>query len=156
MAKLGTFTIGQVLTAAELNAMGGAYTAYTPTWTGITIGNGTNSGGYVQFGRITYWRAGFAFGTTSSVTGAVTVTLPPFALRDANNVGVFSAKFLDNGVAWFDGQINASSTTVVTVGAFNTAGTYLTGASLSSTIPFGTAWATSDQIIIAGVYEAAS
>tara|TARA_R110000868_G_scaffold11958_1_gene58005 strand:- start:363 stop:833 length:471 start_codon:yes stop_codon:yes gene_type:complete len=156
MAKLGTFVAGQVLTAAELNAMGGAWTSYTPTWTGITTGDGTNSGGYVQFGRTTFWRARFTLGTTSAITGAITVTLPASggALRDSTEVGIYTVKILDSGTQWFDGRIQASSTTVVGVEVLNSAGTYVGGSALSSTVPM--TWTTSDAIVIAGAYEAAS
>jgi hypothetical protein len=153
LSKLGTFVSGAVLTAAELNAMGGALTSYTPTWTGITTGNGTNSGGWVQFGRLTYWQASFTFGTTSACTGAVTVSLP-ITLADANRLGSFSVKILDSGTAWYDCRLNPNSTTVASVEALNSAGTYLTGSSLSSTVPM--TWTTSDRIEIACLSIAAS
>ena len=147
MAKLGTFVAGQVLTAAELNAMGGAWPSYTPTWTGITTGNGVNSGAAVQFGRTTVWRASFVFGTTSAVTGAITVSLP-FSRATLAEVGLFSVRLVDSGTAEILGQLTATGAgTTFNVQVPN-------GVALSSTVPF--TWTSTDAIHIVGCYEASS
>lgn len=146
-------TAGQVLSASELNAMGGAWTSYTPTWTGITTGNGTSSAAWVQFGRTTHWRAQFTLGSTSAITGAVTVTLPT-ALRESGHFGTFRVSLVDTGTLRYTGQINALSTTVVAVEAISTSAAYAGGAALSATIPH--TWANTDVITIEGCYEAAA
>lgn len=153
MAKFGTMTAGAVLTAAELNAMGGAWTSYSATWTGITVGNGTTSAAWQQIGRTTHWRAQFTLGSTSAVTGAVTVTLPT-ALRESQHFGVFRVSLVDTGTFRYTGQLNLSSTTVVAVEAISTSASYAGGAALSATIPH--TWANTDVITIEGVYEAAA
>jgi hypothetical protein len=152
--NFGDAVATQVLVAADWNQFGGAWTTYTPTWTGVTIGNGTNTGGYKHLGRTTVWRARFVLGTTSAITGAVTVTLPPFALRDSSELGVYTVKLLDSGTQWFEGRLTPSTATVAFVEVTNSAGTYLNGSPLSSTVPM--TWTTGDNIILAGVYEAAS
>lgn len=51
MATFGTFTAGQVLTAAELNTAG-AWLDYTPTWTqSATITKTVNWARYTQLGK---------------------------------------------------------------------------------------------------------
>jgi hypothetical protein len=51
MATFGTFTSGQVLTAAELNTAG-AWQAYTPTWTqSVAITKTVNWARYTQLGK---------------------------------------------------------------------------------------------------------
>jgi len=153
MAKPGTFVANQVLSSAEVNAFGGAWDSYTPTWTGITTGNGVTSAAWKQIGRTTHWRAQFTLGTTSAVTGAVTVTLPT-ALRESGHFGTFRVSLVDTGTFRYTGQLNASSTTVVAVEAISTSSTYAGGAALTSTIPH--TWANTDVITIEGCYEAAA
>ena len=150
MAKLGTFVSATVLTAAELNAMGGALVSYTPTWTGVTLGNGTNTGGYKQFGRMTYFRATFVLGTTSAITGAVTVTLPLTAASSAQTAR-FAVGFLDGGTE-YPGVSGGSSTTTVAALTMNVAGTYPSSATISATIPF--TWGNGDTIAVSGWYDA--
>lgn len=133
--------------------MGGALTSYTPTWTGITTGNGTNAGGWVQFGRTTYFRATFTLGTTSAITGAVTVTLPVTSAT-SNLTGRFSVGLYDSGGSEYLGASGGVSSTVVSVQAINTAGTYAVNANLSSTIPF--TWGNGDAIIVSGWFDATS
>jgi hypothetical protein len=151
--KFGNMVAGAALAAADLNAMGGAWTSYSTSWGGITVGNGTSTAAHVQIGRTTFWRARFNFGTTSAVTGAVTVAVP-FALRDSSELGVYQVRLLDSGTAWYFGTLGPSTTTVATVTVLNSSGTYVGESALSSTVPH--TWANGDSIIIAGVYEAAS
>lgn len=79
-----TWLAGAVLTAAQLNAqlrdnmkaIGDPWTAYTPALTGITLGNGTITGRYAAAGKLILWSAKLTLGTTSSVTGNLTIGLP--------------------------------------------------------------------------------
>ena len=82
MATLGTFTAGQVLTAAELNAIG-TWTTYTPT---VTNWTGTFSKAeYSQINEIVFWR--LAFESNSTSTGTPSISLPVAANIIAGNVG---------------------------------------------------------------------
>ena len=65
---------GQKNTAAIMNSIGAAFETYTPTWTGITVGNATQSFRYGRINKLVYGFGTFTFGTTSSITGAVTMT----------------------------------------------------------------------------------
>jgi len=75
MATLGTFVSGQVLTAAELNAIG-TWTSYTPTYTGLTIVNGTVVARWMECNKMVsfYWR--YTVGSSDSVPGPHTISLP--------------------------------------------------------------------------------
>lgn len=151
--NFGNAVANQVLTAADWNQFGGAWTSYTTSWGGITVGNGTSTAAYVKLGRTVVWRARFNFGTTSAITGAVTVAMP-FALRDSSELGAYQVRLLDTGTTWFFGTLGPSTTTVATVTVLNASGTYVGESALSSTVPH--TWANGDSIIIGGVYEAAS
>ena len=72
----GSFT-SQVLTSGDLNTAGGSWTTFTPTWTNFTLGNGTvDRAAYEQIGRSVDVYVRVTLGSTSSVTGAITLTLP--------------------------------------------------------------------------------
>lgn len=62
---------------------GWAWTSYTPTLTNITLGNGTVSTRYIQIGKTIFWRGEYVPGTTSSVTGTISMTIPVTARSDA-------------------------------------------------------------------------
>ncbi|WP_183092899.1 hypothetical protein [Nocardioides stalactiti] len=148
-----TFTAGNTLTAAELNAylrdnfkaLGDAWTSYTPTTTNITLGNGTLSAAYVSVGKMTFFRIKFTLGSTSAITGAPTFTLP----ATATATRTINAQLLmyDTSANTFKGgwAFNNTTTTVVLRDDAS--------AVLSSTAPF--TWATGDEIVITGTYEAA-
>ena len=132
----------------------GAWISYTPTWTNLTVGNGTNNFAYKQIGKSVFVRGLFTLGSTSSISGSISVSLP----ITANNLSVTTALgtlyLEDAGVAGYPGVVLLSATpTTVTLRVFNAAGTYAVNAGLSSTVPF--TWGTSDHFSINFTYEAA-
>lgn len=151
MATFGTFTAGQVLTASELNAAG-AYTAYTPTYTNVTVGNGTSSFAYTQFNKLVHVEGRFTLGTTSAITGLITMTLP-VNVSNTYNHGIGVCNFTDSGVAAYFGYPNLKDVDEVYLFALNTAGTYLIEAATSATIPF--TWGNGDYFAVDLIYRAA-
>ena len=75
-----TWIAGDVVTAADTNTYlthtGGAWTAYTPTFTNLTVGNGTLDCQWFRSGRFVSFKVKITFGSTTSVSGAVIVSLP--------------------------------------------------------------------------------
>lgn len=122
----------------------GVWTSYTPTWTGITLGNGTSSGAYFKIGKTVVFRGKIVFGSTTSITSTVIMSLPT-TLGD-NSGSFMNAVALDTGsnfyqlFCWFNYVFSTSS---------------VTGAAqyLSSTVPFN--WTTSDELHASGIYEEA-
>jgi hypothetical protein len=149
MATLGTFVTGQVLTAAELNAIG-TWTTYTPTWTNVTVGNGTVDFKYSQLNDIVIVRARFTMGSTSSITGIIRFTLPT-GLTAANTILFAPCRILDAGVAGYVAALEAVSTSQVQVVVANTAGTYGSYAGTSATVPF--TWGNGDLFEFVLIYE---
>jgi hypothetical protein len=131
----------------------GAWTSYTPTLggTGWALGDGTAGGFYCHIGKVVHFRARFTFGSTSTF-GAVapTVSLPVTARSGNENAAqVFAATFRDvSAVARYSGISLMTSTTAVTI--YSDASPW---AEVTSTVPF--TWASTDQILIHGTYEAA-
>lgn len=156
-----TWVASAVLTAAQLNlqvrdALTGiqaAWTAYTPTSTGITLGNGTLTGRSNRMGKTIDFTVVFTLGSTSAVSAAPTFTLP------------FTARVAD----WVSMDCTANDSSVGITGyypfaAIATSTTVVTFRPLSSTAgnPFGTVgaaapftWGTGDIMSLAGRYEAA-
>ena len=136
MATFGTFVAGQVLTAAELNSLG-VWTSFTPAYTNLTTGNGTNVGYYTVINKMLFVNTSFTLGSTSSVGDPVSLTLPA-SLTTISSIGatVGSAVFNDAGVATYTGVTQVISTTKVQPYVFNVSATYSTISSLNATRPF--------------------
>lgn len=145
------FTDGDVVDAADLNTIAGAWDSFTVTLTNISIGNGTATGFYKKIGRTVVYRVLVTFGSTTSVSGSMTVALP---VTGTSVQGVHNLFMVDDSTGdVYPGVVSVSTTTAV-LRAINTSSTYATQSNTSSTVPF--TWATSDVIRLSGVYEAAS
>jgi hypothetical protein len=129
---------------------GGGWTTWTPTYTNMTIGNGSSVARYVKIGKTVHWYLRFTFGSTSSFGAYTAFTLPstPIANFAYNARGLLR----DEGVIWrFASAIVDGSTVYPNVE--NVSGTYSSDASVSSTVPF--TWGTNDFLQLAGTYEEA-
>lgn len=153
MTALGDFSPGDVLTAADLNAIG-AYTAYTPSSTGgLTLGNGTIQTSYTRINDFVHTYGYIILGTTSSVSAYVDIALPV-----TNATGTFesptgNALFWDNGsVIWKGATISVGNTTVRLVAELSS-GTYTRYADLNPNVPF--TWAATDILYWNIMYRAA-
>jgi hypothetical protein len=146
MAALGSFVAGQVLTAAELNAVGD-FTTYTPTFTGLTVGDGTLFAAYAPVNELVFLQIQVEFGSTTAITAGVTCTYPVTA-DDTYRDGISgSVMFRDNDTTdVFHGVVAPSSGTIFNIRALDASGTYVKHTNISGTIPF--TWATSDRLVV--------
>jgi len=53
-----------------------SWTSFTPTWTNLTLGNGTNQATYLRLGGICFVRYNLVFGSTTTVQGIFYPSLP--------------------------------------------------------------------------------
>ena len=127
-------------------------TTYTPTFTNLTLGNGTVSAKYVKDGAIIIDQIVITFGSTTAIMGAVTIAGLQASVS-ATPMIVGSVNLHDTGSAYYSGVARAASATSIEIHVQNASGTYTTLGSLSATIPH--TWATGDQIIINTVRLAA-
>jgi hypothetical protein len=126
----------------------GAWTGYTPTLTGITLGSGTVAFTWIRQGNTVRVRGRFTFGAGSGVTGAISISLPATAVS-ANWVPNVSAR-----AAGADyGMLGIAATGSVGVHALGSAGAYINRVTTSSTIP--ATWTSGDYITFSATYEAA-
>jgi hypothetical protein len=152
MANPFPFVAGEILTAAELNGIGETV-SFTPTWSNLTVGNGTlNYATYVRVQNLVFVQVQFTLGSTSAVTGnafiAAPVT-PANGVQGPCGVSVFadaSASATYTGVT----SMNIGFLQAIPV---NVAGTYGLFAPTSATIPF--TWATGDVLQFEATYRVA-
>ncbi len=150
------------ITPAKLQAGTGAgwsTASWTPTLTNASVGNGTMTAKYIQTGKMVTARFALVLGSTSSVTGEFTATLPVTAATYAGSSGlnpVGLAQFYDTSAsALYGGVTLYNTTTTVIVRAVKTDATYGTFVALSATVPFGAAFAVGDEVEFTITYEAA-
>lgn len=131
--------------------MPGAWVAWTPTLTNLTLGNGTVVAAYHQVGKLVNIRFLFTLGTTSAVGTDPTFSLPvtPRSLVTQQN---FVAVFTDAGVAEYSG-VGVISGSTAKFRAIGAAGTYATFALPTATVPF--TFGSTDLLAMYGSYEAA-
>jgi len=129
------------------------WTAFTPVWTNLSIGNGTNTGLYAYAGKTTLFRVVLTFGSTTSISGSVSVNYPETAIGYGATIQVGQLKMLDASGNLYMGAVFHSSTTAMLLKTFSVSGSSIIEAVLSSTVPF--TWTTSDQILIHGLFERA-
>lgn len=158
-ARLAVGANDTMLVADSTTATGLAYksattlypwTSFTPTLTNWTLGNGTVVGKYQQIGKTVNLFFKFTFGSTSSLG-----TYPNFALplNAANTLGQnVLINLQDAGTADNAGNVYLA-TNAVYPGALDTAGTYVSIAPISTTVPF--TWTTNDSVTVQITYEAA-
>ena len=124
---------------------------WSPTYAGLTVGNGTVTARYAQKGKlvVAWWK--FVLGNTSSITGGITVSTPvnPYAdgayttiveAQAGNTNYIMATNALSN--RWYLRAIDASAT-------------YAKIAVTSSTVPGTWTSASGDYINFTAVYEAA-
>lgn len=130
----------------------GAWTAFTPTWTGASsnpaIGNGSLQGAYKQTGRIMNFRMSMIAGSTTTFgSGAWSFALPSaFPVLGNTCASAFaedsSTSNRYGGAAWLEPSVDTVYR--IALGSGGNVG-------VSSTVPF--TWATGDVLLITGAYE---
>jgi hypothetical protein len=123
--------------------------SWTPTWTNVTKGTGpTETYAYIRLGKIVIAHGSLTLGTSGAVSGSVTVTMPVTSATTAISTTAGAAFFFDTSAsATFQGTVDiATNSTTATLRASDSSTTYLSRTNLSSTIPFGAAFAVGDRI----------
>jgi hypothetical protein len=167
-AKLGvgasaatSATSGQVLMKGATNttwtspAYEGDWTAFTPVFTNFTLGNGTTSCTYKQYGQLVVVRINIVLGTTS-VMGTTPLINHPVTGRTtfAGSTNIGNIELQDTSATTnYKGYFLYNTTTAVAMFVENAAATYVTRTGINSTIPF--TWASTDVISGLYIYEAA-
>lgn len=154
----GTLAAGAGLPAAwtqqvglSLTALESAWTSYTPTLAGFTLGNGTVAGRYIQVGKLVVFEATMTFGSSSAAaTASPTLTLPVTASSAGNlpSSAPVAAKFY-SGSSFYQAAVVITTTTA----ALSIIGASGLFTNCTTTTPF--TWGTGASLFVGGVYEAA-
>ena len=147
MTTLGNFTVGQTLTASDMNIIG-TWSSFTVTTTGSA--NMTFTGVECVVNKLVTFEI---IGTsTGAATPPFSVTLPETMTNLNSAVGIQVACLDDSASTWYYGSCIPSSGTVIRPRSFLATGTYVNSTGVSATVPF--TWAVNDLIVISGTYRA--
>jgi hypothetical protein len=133
-----------------------AWTAYTPTFTNLTLGNGTIDFKYALLGKNVFVRGVLTWGSTTSATASgLNISAPVTALSGAATGAplIGHARYSDIGTANYTGNVLLASTSQFALIAINTASTYASFAAVNNTAPM--TWVSTDQLTILATYQAA-
>lgn len=156
---LGRITAGdgspEVLSAANalsilgLTGITSAWTEWTPSWTNLTVGNGTNEGAYLQIGKLVFFRAYLVFGSTTSISGSVVIATPTPIGSYSNHTIIGNLLCHDSSpLTFYPGNITYNGGLEL----HNATATYIKWTTVTATTPF--TWATNDYLSVQGFYEA--
>jgi hypothetical protein len=129
------------------------WSAWTPTLTNMSIGNGTMTSKYLQLGKLVFFNTLIVFGTTTSVTGDIEISLPVTAVAPGQMPIGHALLYDDSTATPYMAQPTLVATTRFRVLSVVTSGATATTTDTTALVPF--TWATSDQIRVYGFFEAA-
>lgn len=136
---------------------GWAYQTYSPTWTNLTVGNGTLVARYQQTGKNLYIRIELTFGTTTTVSGSIGVSLPVTAVSSYTNLGstIGWANYFDSSAsAQYQGRPVYASTTTAQLQSSTVAATLVrTDGAVNASTPM--TWALGDILMVFMLLEVA-
>lgn len=120
--------------------------SFTPTFTNLTVGNGSVWGDYQVINDVCYVICGFLMGSTSSVDGTLSLTgLPETSASHTGNYYPASISMIDAGAAFYGGHSMVNSTAIATQAFYD-----FSNAVLNGTNPF--AWTTNDSLTFQSSY----
>jgi hypothetical protein len=124
---------------------------FTPTFNGVTLGNGSVFGSYTKIGKVVTFRVVLLFGSTTSISTLSSIGGLPFTAESfgINTYTPFVGTVWDSGTGWF-GLTGAMPTSGVSISFPQlTSG----AGSVTSTVPI--TFTTNDSINMGGSYIAA-
>jgi hypothetical protein len=117
----------------------------------LALGDGTVTGAYAELGKIIAFRVRIVFGSTSTFGAAAALTVTaPVTSRNAGAAYSLTCRLFDASLSesWNALASLAINSTTMTIRSWNGDNK---AADTSATVPF--TWASSDEVIIHGVYE---
>ena len=160
-ARLAVGANGTMLVANSAESTGLKWTTatdqfpwqtWTPTYTRLTIGNGTVDARYQQIGKTInfFWK--LTWGSTTSVVNFPCVSLPVNS-REANQHSIGNATLFDVSVGQYTGIVSIAGSNIFLISSIATNGNNALLNVLDSGTP--ATWVTGDSWTCVGSYEAA-
>lgn len=156
VARLAVGANDLLLTAASGESTGlkwtGSWTSFTPTWTNLTVGNGTSVGKYLKIGKQVTVFYKVTFGSTSSMGTNPRVTLPVNVASGSGEFNSLAVTLQESGVGTTFGVAGEYANELY-IAVLTASGSFVTAGTINSTNPF--TWGASDIIIVQATYEVA-
>ena len=147
-----------LLTADSSQATGlkyaGTWSSFTPSLAGVTLGNGSLGGSYAQIANTVFFRVLLTFGSTTSITGSVDLTMPttPASYSTFDFMNVLTQVYDASATAFYPSVANVNvGATAVRAGVTSTAGVYAQYSDVGSVAPI--VFATGDVMTWQGTYQ---
>lgn len=134
-----------------------AWQSWTPAWTNLVVGNGTLNAKYIQAGKTVNFKLDLVFGTTTVISGTVSLTLPVTATTLSGTSGIQSlgqADIYDSGTADYVGVVKWLTTTTIRPETLGVSAALINTLNIVNTTAPMT-WTTNDELHLRGFYEAA-
>lgn len=132
----------------------GAWAAWTPTYSNITIGNGTVEATYTQIGKTIHGRFSLIVGSTTSLVTGMSMTAPATpATRQGTYEPIGNLTLLDSGVEILTGLVYLNTTNANIFLRFFSDAAVGAGVKLVNTMPITEA--AGDELAFSFTYEAA-
>lgn len=127
--------------SSRINTQAGAdafpWVSFTPSWTSLNIGNGTQTWKYHQVGKLVHIVGRTVLGTTSSITGLPNMALPnSFTYSDTSICVRGRAAYGDAGLATYFGTIINNTSSNLLFFYDSVSGGAIRDGSVSATTPF--------------------
>ena len=158
-----TEAMWDVYIKGNLNAIGDAWTTFTPTWTNLTVGTGgsaLNQGAYMNAGKLYVVRTRTVLGTSGASVGTnPQMTLPnssSFVAAVTNAGGTISlgtAGLLDAGTATYWAFVAPQDSTKIQLRLLRSEFVWLQTSTPTAIQPM--TWVAGDEIVTQFMYEAA-
>lgn len=142
MSRLGADGLGLPVGGVVGTSVYGAWTAYTPTWSG-TISNGTLTGAYQRIGRTVTWRISILWGSTTTHPASTQTLTLPFLGNNVVGYGYANPASTPVGVV----VSVATGTLTITMRSSNTPGTLFSNLAPAT-------WNVGSTLDVTGTYEA--
>lgn len=150
--------IGNANLKDGVGELGGAWTAYTPTSTSVTLGTGSLQGWYTKIGKTIHGRIRLSLGSGGSISGTIVLGLPEVVapeLKTSQGYFIGTAKILDAGVAEYPLDIIVNGDQEVKFYADSTSASYAKSINVNSTVPVASGLGNGDVLLATFTYEAA-
>ena len=134
----------------DANILTQAWTSWTPTFTNLTVGNGTLASYYTRIGKTIIAKMSLTLGSGSSVGTQPYFTLPVTSVSQIV-ASIGTGTLADAGTSYYQGIPLWVSTTTCYIYFVSTSGNAYT--QVTATTPF--TWTTGDMIFLELIYEAA-
>ncbi len=126
------------------------YFNFTPSFTNLSVGDGTLVARFNLSGKKVYCQIHFTFGSTSSISGAVMATIPVGTMLALTVIPIGVAVFNDAGAAQYAGIVHYNGANTIIFRCFTVSGANVIQTATAATVPF--TWGNGDRLAAAFQY----